>query len=57
MNVLFIHDAFPAQFGRLGQELATRHGWTCDFLVQSLSSCPDADARDARSRPDCTRCR
>ena len=40
MNVLFIHDAFPAQFGRLGQELATQHGWKCSFLVQSLSSCP-----------------
>jgi glycosyltransferase involved in cell wall biosynthesis len=40
VNVLFIHDAFPAQFGRLGQELATRHGWKCHFLVQSLSSCP-----------------
>lgn len=40
MNVVFIHDAFPAQFGRLGQELATRHGWKCQFLVQSLSSCP-----------------
>jgi glycosyltransferase involved in cell wall biosynthesis len=40
MNVLFLHDAFPAQFGRLGQELSERHGWTCDFLVQSLSSCP-----------------
>lgn len=40
MNVLFLHDAFPAQFGRLGQELATRHGWTCTFIVQSLSSCP-----------------
>jgi glycosyltransferase involved in cell wall biosynthesis len=40
VNVLFIHDAFPAQFGRLGQELATGHGWRCQFLVQSLSSCP-----------------
>ena len=40
MNVLFIHDAFPAQFGRLGQELATGYGWKCPFLVQSLSSCP-----------------
>jgi glycosyltransferase involved in cell wall biosynthesis len=40
VNILFIHDAFPAQFGRLGQELATRHGWKCQFLVQSLSSCP-----------------
>jgi glycosyltransferase involved in cell wall biosynthesis len=40
MNVLFIHDAFPAQFGRLGLELTRRHGWKCRYLVQSLSSCP-----------------
>ena len=40
VNVLFIHDAFPAQFGRLGLELTRRHGWQCRFLVQSLSSCP-----------------
>ena len=40
MNVLFIHDAFPAQFGRLALELTRRHGWQCSFLVQSLSSCP-----------------
>ena len=40
MNVLFIHDAFPAQFGRLALELVRRRGWRCRFLVQSLSSCP-----------------
>jgi len=40
VNVLFIHDAFPAQFGRLGLELTRRNGWRCSFLVQSLSSCP-----------------
>ena len=40
MNILFIHDAFPAQFGRLGLELTRRHRWRCNFLVQSLSSCP-----------------
>jgi glycosyltransferase involved in cell wall biosynthesis len=40
VNVLFIHDAFPAQFGLLGLELARRHGWRSSFLVQSLSSCP-----------------
>jgi glycosyltransferase involved in cell wall biosynthesis len=40
VHVLFIHDAFPAQFGRLGLELVERHGWKCSFLVQSLSSCP-----------------
>jgi len=40
VHVLFLHDAFPAQFGRLGLELKRRHGWKCSFLVQSLSSCP-----------------
>ncbi len=40
LNVLFIHDAFPAQFGQLGLELTRRRGWKCSFLVQSLSSCP-----------------
>ena len=40
VDVLFIHDAFPAQFGRLGLELTRRYGWTCRYLVQSLSSCP-----------------
>src|SRR5262249_17515000 len=40
MNILFIHDAFPAQFGRLALELTRRNGWRCSFLVQSLSSCP-----------------
>lgn len=40
MHVLFLHDAFPAQFGRLGLELKRRYGWRCSFLVQSLSSCP-----------------
>ena len=40
MNVLFLHDAFPAQFGRLALELTKRHNWNCTFLIQSLSSCP-----------------
>jgi glycosyltransferase involved in cell wall biosynthesis len=40
MHVLFLHDAFPAQFGRLGLELKRRYGWKCSYLVQSLSSCP-----------------
>jgi glycosyltransferase involved in cell wall biosynthesis len=40
VNVLFIHDAFPAQFGRVGLELKRRRGWRSSFLVQSLSSCP-----------------
>jgi glycosyltransferase involved in cell wall biosynthesis len=40
MNILFIHQAFPAQFGRLALELVKRHGWTCTFLIEDLSSCP-----------------
>jgi glycosyltransferase involved in cell wall biosynthesis len=40
VHVLFIHDAFPAQFGRLALELTKRYGWKCSFLIQSLSSCP-----------------
>ena len=40
MHVLFIHQAFPAQFGRLALELTKRHGWKCSFLIQDLSSCP-----------------
>jgi glycosyltransferase involved in cell wall biosynthesis len=44
MNVLFIHQAFPAQFGRLALELTKRYGWTCDFLVENLSSCPTPSA-------------
>jgi glycosyltransferase involved in cell wall biosynthesis len=40
MHVLFIHRAFPAQFGRLALELTRRHGWKCSFLVEHLSLCP-----------------
>jgi glycosyltransferase involved in cell wall biosynthesis len=40
MHVLFIHQAFPAQFGRLALELTRRHGWKCRFLIHNLSSCP-----------------
>jgi glycosyltransferase involved in cell wall biosynthesis len=40
MHVLFIHQAFPAQFGRLALELTKRYGWKCSFLVKDLSSCP-----------------
>jgi glycosyltransferase involved in cell wall biosynthesis len=44
MHILFIHDAFPAQFGRLGLELTKRYSWRCSFLIQSLSSCPTPTA-------------
>lgn len=40
MRLLFIHQAFPAQFGRLALELTERYGWDCTFLIEDLSSCP-----------------
>jgi glycosyltransferase involved in cell wall biosynthesis len=40
MHLLFIHQAFPAQFGRLALELVRTRGWRCSFLVEALSSCP-----------------
>jgi len=40
MQLLFIHQAFPAQFGRLALELTRRYGWACTFIVQHLSRCP-----------------
>lgn len=44
MHVLFIHQAFPAQFGRLALELNRRYGWRCRFLVEALSTCPTPSA-------------
>jgi glycosyltransferase involved in cell wall biosynthesis len=40
MHVLFIHQAFPAQFGRLALELTRARGWRCSFLIEALSTCP-----------------
>jgi glycosyltransferase involved in cell wall biosynthesis len=42
MRVLFVHRAFPDQFGRLALELTKRYGWECTFLVEHLSTCPPA---------------
>lgn len=41
MHVLFLHDAFPAQFGRLGLELVEWYGWRCSYLIRNLSRCPE----------------
>ncbi len=43
MELLFVHQAFPAQFGRLALELTRRYGWRCTFLIQHLSKCPSPD--------------
>src|SRR3954447_9544133 len=40
MHLLFIHQAFPAQFGRLALELTRRYGWQCSFVIRHLSRCP-----------------
>lgn len=41
MHVLFVHRAFPAQFGRLALELTQRYGWKCSFVIEHLSRCPE----------------
>jgi glycosyltransferase involved in cell wall biosynthesis len=41
MHVLFLHDAFPAQFGRVGLELVERYGWRCSYLVRNFTRCPE----------------
>lgn len=40
MEILFIHQAFPAQFGHLALELSRRHGWKSRFLVEAITNCP-----------------
>jgi glycosyltransferase involved in cell wall biosynthesis len=59
LRVLFVHRAFPAQFGRLALELTNRYGWRCHFLVGHLSHCPPPSAEmlaalDVRQWPDPT---
>src|SRR5438067_13036382 len=41
MHILFVHRAFPAQFGQLALELTRRYGWKCSFLIDHLSRCPE----------------
>jgi glycosyltransferase involved in cell wall biosynthesis len=56
LRILFLHDAFPAQFGHVALELARRHDWDCHFLVESVSNCPSPSPEmlerlDVRSYP------
>jgi glycosyltransferase involved in cell wall biosynthesis len=44
MHVLFVHRAFPAQFGRLALELARRWGWQCTCAFEHLSRWPTPSA-------------
>lgn len=41
MHILFVHRAFPAQFGRLALELTRRYRWKCSFVIEHLSRCPE----------------
>jgi glycosyltransferase involved in cell wall biosynthesis len=40
VHILFVHRAFPSQFGHLALELVRRRGWTATFLVESVGHCP-----------------
>jgi glycosyltransferase involved in cell wall biosynthesis len=40
MHLLFVHRAFPAQFGHLALELTRRYGWRCTFLIKDITRCP-----------------
>ena len=47
MNVLFIHDAFPAQFGLLGLELTPAAGLAVQLPGAKPLELPGPNARDA----------
>jgi glycosyltransferase involved in cell wall biosynthesis len=54
MHVLFVHRAFPAQFGRLALELTRRYGWKCTAVVEHLSLCPSPSPEMLRAVTVCT---
>lgn len=43
MKVVFQHQAFPAQFGKVALELTKRYGWDCTCMIESYSKCPTPD--------------
>lgn len=51
MHVLFLHQSFPGQFGRLALSLKRRHGWRCSFLVEGPGSCPSPTAEELAELP------
>jgi glycosyltransferase involved in cell wall biosynthesis len=51
MHVLFLHQSFPAQFGRFALEMQRRHGWRCSFLVEDAGTCPAPTAEELAELP------
>lgn len=37
MQILFVHQDFPAQFGHIAHHLAKSRGWRCDFVTEKTS--------------------
>jgi glycosyltransferase involved in cell wall biosynthesis len=38
MQILFVHQNFPAQFGHIAHHLAKSRGWRCDFVTEPTSA-------------------
>jgi glycosyltransferase involved in cell wall biosynthesis len=51
MHVLFLHQSFPGQFGRLALHLKRRHRWQSSFLVEGHGSCPSPTAEELAELP------
>jgi hypothetical protein len=51
MNVLFVHQNFPAQFKHVAPRLAADHGWTCAFVTTNEKVPPLAGVERIVYRP------
>jgi glycosyltransferase involved in cell wall biosynthesis len=38
MQILFVHQNFPAQFGHIAHHLARSRGWRCDFVTEPTNA-------------------
>jgi glycosyltransferase involved in cell wall biosynthesis len=51
MHVAFLHQSFPAQFGRFALEMQRRHGWRCSFFAEAPGTCPSPTAEEMAELP------